>query len=916
MKETLADIAWAINEHTVTEHQNMPCQGGVARYYVDLEEMPDIHQVFLANVPVRKRVWYGDDSINVYKNTRLGGALILKGIGNSIYYGSRPQPYRMKVYNKATYRHWITGSIDQVEIQQEDKKRYRFPDLKSLLVQFHEAKKQEAENRKRLRELELRKQEIERQQKKAAEEEALRLKQEQEENERKARECQEKAERLEKEIAETNAKIKYIKSFVRNGLELRIQHILDPSQEEAKRSHIYDGVPVLIDGGPGTGKTTTMIQRLKFLLSGEALRDYTKMSEKDTEELTNPNVVNTKWVFFSPNTLLLEYLRNNMREEEMIANDGNTFTLEQFRKKMLLEYKLRNPETDSPFKNYSFRNGTYQPLIINAMQAVKDFEQFCVDNLKSILLAAYSLPTSDYEWHSTAVEIKSYCKRAESVKDLAALVNLLNSLQDNQSNHVRDIEQQLGKLLGAVSVEAQQEILKDETATNAVKSLLEKWNKDSTPHNEEEVLETEMSEDEDAEEESAKLNFEADLYKRLKTLIRKVAINRIDAKKKLSGRQAELYAIVSNHIKEESLKQVGSMAWFVKNYASLTKGVESNIFSQMPRLYKVFRKKQIEMNSSNYDLALLKKVIEKENNKHLHADEQNLLIGFINNMLYRIFKRSSVRFNNLKHRYALAYKEWAKPVIGVDEATDFSILDYYLINSFRHYQFHSVTLCGDLMQGITENGITDWDDLSKWIFPELTKYELQVSYRQTPTLLNLAREMYKDERGHYPAYHSDKEKDEKNEPQPIACVSEDDEEKAIWIAKRIIEIYKAYDSKMPSVAIFVGDEVDVTKFVNTIYDTDLLNGIDVVDCTGGRALYRSDVVRVFRISEVKGMEFEVAFFYNLDEALQGRADGLMKKYLYVGISRATTHLAATFTKEENNKDVIKYFDRATDNWKL
>ena len=38
MKETLADIAWAINKHTITEHQNMPCQGGVARYRVDLEE--------------------------------------------------------------------------------------------------------------------------------------------------------------------------------------------------------------------------------------------------------------------------------------------------------------------------------------------------------------------------------------------------------------------------------------------------------------------------------------------------------------------------------------------------------------------------------------------------------------------------------------------------------------------------------------------------------------------------------------------------------------------------------------------------------------------------------------------------------------------------------------------------------------
>ena len=522
MKETLADIAWAINEHTIIEHQNMPCKGGVARYLVDLEEMPDIHQVFLANVKVRKQVSYGDDSINIWKNSKLGGALIMKGIGDSFYYGKRLQPYKMKVYNAANYRHWITGSIDQVQIQQEDKKRYRFADLKSLLAQFYDARRQAAENAKRLRELQLEREEIERQQKKAAEEEALRLKREHEENERRTRECQEKAELFEQEIAEQNAKIKYIKSFVRNELALRIQHILDPSQENAKRSHIYDGVPVLIDGGPGTGKTTTMIQRLKFMLSDEALRDYTKMTEREIAELTNPNVIDTKWMFFSPNTLLLEYLRNNMREEEMNANDGNTFTLEQFRKKMLLEYKLRNPETDSPFKNYSFRNSKPQPLILNGKQVIDDFEQFCMENITSILLKAYSLPTANYDWHSTAVEIKAYCKRAENVKDMAALVNLFNSLQDNQNAHVRDIEQQLGKLLGAVAVEAQQEIMKDETALDAVKSLLEKWNIESSPQNEEEVLETEMAEEDDTEDESSKLNFEADLYKRLKALIRAV----------------------------------------------------------------------------------------------------------------------------------------------------------------------------------------------------------------------------------------------------------------------------------------------------------------------------------------------------------------------------------------------------------
>lgn len=69
-------------------------------------------------------------------------------------------------------------------------------------------------------------------------------------------------------------------------------------------------------------------------------------------------------------------------------------------------------------------------------------------------------------------------------------------------------------------------------------------------------------------------------------------------------------------------------------------------------------------------------------------------------------------------------------------------------------------------------------------------------------------------------------------------------------------------------------------------------------------------------SEVKGMEFEVVFFYDIDTALSGCSSDIMRRYLYVGASRATTHLAATFTKEEGNEDVIKYFDRKTDNWKL
>ena len=64
------------------------------------------------------------------------------------------------------------------------------------------------------------------------------------------------------------------------------------------------------------------------------------------------------------------------------------------------------------------------------------------------------------------------------------------------------------------------------------------------------------------------------------------------------------------------------------------------------------------------------------------------------------------------------------------------------------------------------------------------------------------------------------------------------------------------------------------------------------------------------------MEFEVVFFYDIDTALEYCSLDIMRRYLYVGVSRATTHLAATFTQEEGNEDIIQYFDRTIDNWKI
>ena len=424
-----------------------------------------------------------------------------------------------------------------------------------------------------------------------------------------------------------------------------------------------------------------------------------------------------------------------------------------------------------------------------------------------------------------------------------------------------------------------------------------------------------MDEAEDDEEELSVMSYDAKLYQQIKPILKKLALQKYDNKQKLTKRQNDLYAIAKVYVDQVNIDRIGELNWFTKNYAFLCRGVESNLFNQIPRLYKLFRKKQIEIANNAFNIQLLEKIQKKDSGKRLHPEELELIIGFVNNMLLGIYKKSHVRFNGMKNKYVEAYKENVKPVIGIDEATDYSLIDYYFMASFRHYEYSTLTLCGDIMQGLNDNGISSWDQLKDFVLPNLELFELKTSYRQLPSLLDMSKQMYYDDMGVEAPYTTKKVRSE-NEPAPICIISDDEDEKTEWMAKRIIEVYQTYEQSMPSVAIFVGDDVDISNLVDLINDQDYLNGIKIYDCSENRTAPSTKAVRVFRLSEVKGMEFEVVFFYDIDTALSGCSSDIMRRYLYVGASRATTHLAATFTSEEDNEDIIKYFDRTKDNWRI
>ena len=109
--------------------------------------------------------------------------------------------------------------------------------------------------------------------------------------------------------------------------------------------------------------------------------------------------------------------------------------------------------------------------------------------------------------------------------------------------------------------------------------------------------------------------------------------------------------------------------------------------------------------------------------------------------------------------------------------------------------------------------------------------------------------------------------------------SADEEEKAEWIAKRVLEVKQKYGF-VPSIAVFVADKQDAADLEALLKDDGRLenNGIDVKDCSSGDNLSAQDMLRIFPLNKVKGMEFEVVFFHNIDKV---KASKLISRYLYV-----------------------------------
>lgn len=846
------------------------------------QDLYDLNRNIVAR-SIGKQTTLTTDGLAVYKNTKIGEVLILNHEG-SHKVNVPAGEFMLKLYNRATYipdNSNFEYARDILIKLSGDNKTHSFKDISKILTLQKEidGEKEKLEN--------------------VTNKEAEKL-----------------IQRIESKEAEMKAYLDKAQGFIRKYAELRYQPILDPLQESIKRSKIFDGT-LIINGGPGTGKTTSLIQRIKFLIS-KSIGEYIALDENQKDILFDQK---TSWIFYSPNELLALFLRNSMKMEELIGDTERVKVWSSHKNELVKAYKLVDTTGKGPFLIYtkSRGNSIFVNEAKNIKEIVSDLTKFFIHIQEDKLNKISELDVSPFKWKRTGMSIQKYLENKKNIQSIDELIRLFINLSTTYKAESDKISDEYSELIKQVAGKIQVVISKDIERTALLSEILYNWknsSQDADENEEEDDSEIDLEVFEEKVE-LADFDFERELFMRLKTICRKQSLKKFDKNIKFSKRDHELIKLIPEVGQQNEFEEIGQAAYFKKFFERITKGVLPNILREIPITYKRHRRNQLASKNPNWDLQLLGELVLKDKNSRIHSDEQALLLNFINGICFNLSKGFRRQFNSINHPYLTSYKNHCKPVIGIDEATDFSIIDLLAINSFRHPEFSSVTLSGDIMQRMTNDGLTDWENFSS-IVSGTERMDLEVSYRQSPTLLTLAQAIYEKSTGNKASYKSFIEQDE-SEPKPLMFVSDDEDIKLEWIASRIIEIQKAYGDSIPSIAIFLPNESLLEEFATKLGNLETLLdvGILVKACRNGDVLGDQNTVRIFSIDKIKGLEFEAVFFHNLDEIQNQNLSGdLLLKYLYVGLSRATFYLGLTVNEDfsEDLDFISKNFDRTGKSW--
>lgn len=659
-----------------------------------------------------------------------------------------------------------------------------------------------------------------------------------------------------------------IRRHVIERMALRDQPVLDEYQDEIFRLPLNSRL--LIVGPPGTGKTTTLIQRLgqKLDLQESILSPEERRLIDAVGREANALPHGKSWMMFTPTKLLKDYVQEAFAREGIPSSDRNIKTWESYRREL-----ARNE--------------------FNILRRADGKGVFILKDVPSLLSDTVQKPVpwfeDFYQWQHNQF--------------LTGLNDAVQSLGSSEIRSCRRLGRRLASILGSAGDDSLSSILEPlDRETSNIQSLVSdlksasdrtidaalnrQLNRDRNfLHGLAEYLKGLDASEEDAEDEEdddavsirkgTPLTAARDSYRRaVRAQARASASGRAVRRESRNGKVAEW--IGDRALAESDRVQVGQ-SLLRQTAARRFLNLIRRYIDRMAQRYRAFR--QLRQREGEWYRN------DGYRSRDIHPLEVDIvllaILRAVGGLLAGSGRPSRSRLDSVRGIY--------RNQIVADEATDFSPIQLACMATLAHRRIRSFFACGDFNQRLTVWGTRCAGDL-EWACPGIKIKEINIAYRQTKQLGELTRAMMEASGQQVPPMDLPEHVDSDGFA-PVFLEGAGFDATVDWLAARIREIDSLVD-RLPSTAILVDSEAKVQSVAAALGAAVADHNINVVPCPLGQAIGQDNDVRVFSVEHIKGLEFEAVFFIAIDR-LAAREPTLFEKYLYVGASRAATYLGIT-----------------------
>ena len=702
-------------------------------------------------------------------------------------------------------------------------------------------------------------------------------------------------------LAEETAKANIIDGVRRSlitKMGLRDQPVLDQYQDEIFRLPLDKRLLIL--GPPGTGKTTTLIRRLGQKLDPMFL-DEDEQHLVDTTRTGEGIAHADSWLMFTPTELLKQYLKEAFAREGVPASDLRIRTWHDYRRELARNTfgVLRTASSGGTFVLKDGLPSLGEAALDKPIEWFGDFDAWQRQSyVRELLAAAAQLHEArDTEVQGLGARLQDILTRS-SEQALSSMFGSLATEIPKVQALVADLKETTDKKIKAA---LNLQLNRNRSFLDELAEFIDSLQQAQLTEGEEQD-DLDPDEDEDAEiprtGRAAALNA---YMQAARTQARAAVTKRKPGKTSRTGKIIEWLA--ERGLPESEHAEVGA-SLLVQTHARRFVNPVRRYLAGIPRRYRAFRRER-----QKEGLWYCKEDFEA---RDIHLLELDVVLLAILRAAGDLLGRPNVLRD-------IDNPLWSplQPMLGhyrnqilVDEATDFSPIQLACMAALAHPRLRSFFACGDFNQRLTTWGTRSTEEL-KWVFTDFDIREINVSYRQSKQLNELARAMIDAVGGTEQNISLPAHVDSIGVPPALLEHAEDTTIVVNWLAERIQEIER-FVGQLPSIAIFVNSEDNVETLAKALNDALVEHNIQVIACHEGQAVGQDSNVRVFELQHIKGLEFEAVFFVGIDQLAKQHPD-LFDKYLYVGITRAATYLGVTCnnTLPESIESLRSHF---AENW--